>query len=276
MNKKFVVLFLICVTAFFVLTACGKSTSANIQENSSMGTNVDTQAVEQQISSLEKVNKEFEDIMRIRDELVNELSTMSSDDEYNSLVKADQYVKEMRGYYADLLQLCNDNEDLKDMAFQIKVLDHSCPDPISNNDSVAINNQKTLYQLHLKQISSSFTYLSSYMHYLAGNASKPNPEMYYSEVPEMPKPDTVMNEITYDSEKTDSGVKQYMYLIGSTEEDANMNYNAYIIALGICDGLAVEITSNAVYVMKNGTMVSAMMAGTDPIKGRFMIVSFQE
>lgn len=274
MNKKFIVLFLTCVTAFSVLTACGKSTSANIQENSSTGTNTDTQVVEQQISSLEKVNKDFEEIMRIGDELVNEISAMSSNDEYNSLVKADQCVKEMRVYYADLLQLCNDNEELKDMAFQIKVLDHSCPDPILNNDSVAINNQKILYQLHLKQISSSFTYLSSYMDYLAGNASKPTMETYYSEVPEMPKPDTVMNEITYDSEKTDSGVKQYMYLIGATEEDANMNYNAYIVALGICDGLSVEITSNAVYVTKNGTMVSAMMAGTDPVKGRFMIVSF--
>lgn len=134
MNKKFIVLFLTCFTSFFVLTACGKSTSANIQENSSTGTNTDTQVVEQQISSLEKVNKDFEEIMRIGDELVNEISAMASNDEYNSLVKADQCVKEMRVYYADLLQLCNDNEELKDMAFQIKVLDHSCPDPILNND----------------------------------------------------------------------------------------------------------------------------------------------
>lgn len=143
-------------------------------------------------------------------------------------------------------------------------------------DSTAINNQKVLYQLHLKQISSSFSYLSNYMDYLAGNSSKPDSESYFKELPDMPTPDTVMEEIVYDSEKTDSGVKQYMYLIGDTEEDANMNYNAYIVSLGVCDNLSVDITSNIVYVTKNGTMVSAMMAGTDPVKGRFMIVSFQE
>jgi hypothetical protein len=162
------------------------------------------------------------------------------------------------------------------MFFQIRILDHSCPNPIAGKDATSINNQKILYQLHLKQLSSSFTYLSEYMDYLNGNKSKSVEVEFFKEVPEMPTPDTVMCEITYDSEKTNSGVKQYMYLIGDTEENANMNYNAYIVALGIIDGLSVVITSNAVYVNKNGTMVSAMMAGTDHDKGRFMSVSFQE
>lgn len=162
------------------------------------------------------------------------------------------------------------------MLFQLKILDHSSPNPIGGKDATSINNQKILYQLHLKQLSSSFTYLSEYMDYLAGKKSKPAGVEYFKKVPEMPTPDTVMYEITFDSKKTDSGVNQYMYLIGDTEEDANMNYNAYIVALGTVDGLSVEITSDVVYVKKNGTMVSAMMAGTDSQKGRFMIVSFQE
>lgn len=270
--KKSGIFLSFCLAVTLTLTACG----TNIKNESDVSASIENQAVENQIESLENVNKDFQEIMRIGTDLMTELSNMTSNNEYDSLVKADNYVKEMKTYYADLLSLCEENNDLSDMAFQIKVLDHSCPNPIKGNDSTSINNQKVLYQLHLKQISSSFTYLSNYMDYLAGNSSKPNSESYFKELPDMPTPDTVMEEIVYDSEKTDSGVKQYMYLIGNTEEDANMNYNAYIVSLGICDNLSVDITSNVVYVTKNGTMVSAMMAGTDPVKGRFMIVSFQE
>ena len=270
---KKIILSLGCVA--ILLSGCTTSTTERTEVNSQI-TNEKSESTEKQIASLDLVNKDFQEVMRIGNDLITELSNISSQNEYESLVKADGYVKEMKVYYSNLLKLCEEDAELNDMAFQIKVLEHSCPNPISGNDSTSINNQKLLYQLHLKQISSSFTYLSNYMDYLAGNASKPDSETYFKEVPEMPTPDTVMHEITYDSEKTDSGVKQYMYLIGDTEEDANMNYNAYIVALGICDELSVEITSDVVYVKKNGTMVSAMMAGTDSQKGRFMIVSFQE
>lgn len=258
---------LITIGVLFALTGCGISSQTNTTNN---------EQIQNQVDSLEKVNIDFQQIMNIGTDLMSELNNLSLGNEYNSLVKSDGYVKEMKEYYSDLLNLCDKNEDFAGMMFQLKILDHSCPNPIAGKDVTSINNQKILYQLHLKQLSSSFTYLSEYMDYLAGNKSKPDGVGYFKEVAEMPTPDTVMYEITYDSEKTDSGVKQYMYLIGDTEEDANMNYNAYIVALGTIDGLTVEITSNAVYVYKNGSMVSAMMAGTDSQKGRFMIVSFQE
>lgn len=92
----------------------------------------------------------------------------------------------------------------------------------------------------------------------------------------MPTPDSIIYGITYDSEKTDSGVKQFMYLIGNNESDANMNYNIYLSAVEMNESLKVEITDTYAYVTKNGNMVSAMMAGTDSIKGYFLIVSFQE
>jgi len=279
MNKKIISVLLILIIVSSMTAACGNSVpsdNAGSTDNTVTDSDKDIQAEDVQITSLEAVNKDFQEIMTIGTDLMNELSNMSSNSEYESLVKADDYVKEMKTYYADLMELCEEDEDLSGMAFQVKVLDHSCPNPISGEDSTSINNQKILYQLHLKQISSSFMYLSNYMDYLAGNSEKPDAESYFKEVPEMPTPDTVMYEIEYDSEMTDSGVKQYIYLIGDTEEDANMNYNAYIVALGVCDGISVEITSDVVYVTKDGTMVSAMMAGTDPEKGRFMVVSFQE
>lgn len=259
----------ICMLLFcliVILSGCGAVKKDDVNNSNSV--------VQNQIETLEQVNSGFRQIMTIGTDLISELTEMPSNDEYNSLVKADGYVKEMKKYYLDLMNLCDKNEDLSEMTFQLKILDHSCPNPIVGKDATAIKNQKILYQLHLKQLSSSFTYLSEYMDYLAGKRSKPVGVEYFREVPEMPMPDTVMYEITFDSEKTASGVKQYMYLIGDTEEDANMNYNAYIVALGTVDGFSVEITNNTVYIYKNGTMMSAMMAGTDPQKGRFMIVSF--
>jgi len=263
-------LLLLMMCTVVVLSGCGASNNAGEFEINSANTIGDYD------KDLAKVNEDFQQIMSIGSDLISGLNGIESNSEYASLVKADGYVNEMKVYYSELMELCEKNEELEGMLFQLKILDHSCPNPIAGKDATSINNQKVLYQLHLKQLSSSFTYLSEYMDYLAGNKTKPDGVKYFKEVPEMPTPDTVMYEITYDSEKTDSGVKQYMYLIGDTEEDANMNYNAYIVALGTIDGLSVEITSNAVYVNKNGTMVSAMMAGTDPKKGRFMIVSFQE
>jgi len=258
---------------FFVMTimlsGCGSSAEKRIF-------NDNNDIIQNQNDSVEKINSDFQQIMTIGTDLISELSNMPSNDEYKSLVKADGYVKEMKRYYAEMIDLCGENEELAGMSFQLEVLDHSCPNPIGGKDVTSINNQKILYQLHLKQLSSSFSYLSEYMNYLAGNKTKPTGVAYFKEVSDIPTPDTVMYEIQYDSEKIDSGVKQYMYLIGDTEIDANMNYNAYIVALGTIDELSVDITSNAVYVKKNGTMVSAMMAGTDPQKGRFMIVSFQE
>lgn len=251
-----------------MLSGCGSLVETNINNNNAQ--------VQNQVDTLEQVNSDFQQVMNIGTNLMSELNNISSSNEYNSLIKADGYVKEMKEYYSDLMRLCDKNEDLAGMMFQLKILDHSCPNPIAGKDATSINNQKILYQLHLKQLSSSFTYLSEYMDYPTGNRTKPDGEEYFKEVAEMPTPYTVMYEITYDSEKIDSGVKQYMYLIGDTEEDANMNYNAYIVALGTIYSLSVEITSNVVYVNKNGSMVSAMMAGTDPQKGRFMIVSFQK
>lgn len=264
---KRICVLVLCVS--MLLSGCGMA-------QNEQGTDNNINQTESNETVLEKVNADFQQIMTIGTDLMSVLEAMTTKNEYESLKKADGYVKDMKLLYSDLLAICEKNEDMAGMLFQLKILDHSCPNPIAGKDTTSINNQKILYQLHLKQLSSSFTYMSEYMDYLAGNRSKPDGVAYFKEVAEMPTPDTVMYEITYDSEKTDSGVKQYMYLIGDTEEDANMNYNAYIVALGTIDGLSVEITSNAVYVNKNGSMVSAMMAGTDSQKGRFMIVSFQE
>lgn len=263
--KKACVL-LLCIV--LILSACGISDDE--VENVDEGVYMDEEAL------LEKVNNDYQQIMTIGTKLINELSGMQPNNEYESLTIADAYAQDMKKYYASLIDTCEKNDNLSGMIFQLQVLEHSCPDPISKRSITSINNQKVLYQLYLKQISSSFSYLSEYMDYLSGNREKPDGEKYFEEVPDMPTPDTVMYEIIYDSEKSDSGVKQYMYLIGDTDEDANMNYNAYIKALGVCKDLEVVINGSTVYVYRKGIMVSAMMAGTDPQKGLFMIVSFKE
>ena len=68
---------------------------------------------------------------------------------------------------------------------------------------------------------------------------------------------------------------QYMYLLGQDETDASMNYNIYLSAVEMDESLRVSIEDTYCYVLKDQKMASAMMAGNDPVKGFFLIVSFQ-
>ena len=56
----------------------------------------------------------------------------------------------------------------------------------------------------------------------------------------------------------------------------NMNYNNYLSAIDLEPTLEYELAESYAIVTKDGNMVSAMMAGTDPQKGYFLIISFQE
>lgn len=228
---------------------------------------------------VESLNMDFARIMDAGNELIASMADISAldlDERYTRFQEADQYVEAMHDLYGDAINLCSTEGALDGLSYQLALLRNACPGRLVGADSASLANQAVLYQLYFQQICSSFSYLSEYMDWLAGTRDMPSGEAYYEEAPRMPTPDSVIYGITYDSEKTDSGVKQYMYLIGDNESDANMNYNIYLSAVSSCDGLEVEITDTYAYVTENGMMMSAMMAGTDASMGYFLIVSFQE
>ena len=230
-------------------------------------------------SSIEGLNKCFAAAMDAGGPLitcVEGISSGSPDEQYASFAEADGYAAEMRATYGDILAICGDLPELSRIAYQVRLLENSCPDPVRGSDSAALADQAVLYQLYLRQVSSSFAYLSEDMAHLAGTGDVPNPVTYFDEVPEIPTPDSIIYGVRFDSGKTDSGVTQYMYILGTDEDDANADYNLYLSAIGMGGTLDVRIMDSYVTVEKDGTMVCAMMAGTDADKGYFLTVSFQQ
>lgn len=228
---------------------------------------------------LENINLSFAEIMDDGAKLIdilNGVTSLSPDEQYDSFIAADSYATSMRTKLLNLIDICSGEKDLERMVYQASLLEKNCPEAITGADSVSLKNQTVLYQLFMQQLSSSFSFLSEDMAYLAGTAPMPEQLAFFEEVPEMPRPDSVIYGVTYDSEKSVSGVKQYIYLIGNNESDANLNYNLYLSALESTSELKVSIEDTYSFVTIDGEMVSAMMAGTDSIKGYFLIVSFQE
>lgn len=259
--KKRIIL-LACLCSMGLMASCGKqsATPAN--------------AVEANTNVTEEVNSALTEIMNSGKGIMSCLSDMDS--EYESLKQADKYASSMKSQCLHLIEICQSQKNLQGMLYQTKILENSIPTPIADDDPISINNQKALYQIHLQTISSSFNYFAEYLSYLNGEIECPSGEKYYAEVPEMTTPDSVIYDITYDSKKTESGVIQYMYILGKDETDAMLNYNAYLKALTLSELLSVDISDNAAYVSKDDTMVSAMMAGNDSEKGYFLIISFQD
>lgn len=225
-----------------------------------------------------QLNNELSSVTEIGNELIAHLSdidSLSSEKQYAIFQKADEYVKKMNVSYNSIINACKDVQSLDGFIYQIKLLQNSSPNKIVKNSIVEIADQKTSYRLYLQQISSSFHILSDYLSYLAGNREMPPEIMYYNEVNEMPTPDSCIYGIQYISEKKDGKTIQYTYSIGTDEDSANLNYNIYLLAVGMDQELKVNKTDMVVTVKRSGIMVSAMAAGNDPKIGYFLTVSFQ-
>lgn len=257
---------------------CNATEGEALGHTSSVGTCQRCGAVQNE-EILELLNSSFAVIMDEGSaviECTSGIGTLPKQLQYEKFIEADNHITKISKELDSIILACAENDELDRIVFQSRLLRNTCPTAITGTDAISLANQTILYQLFLQQISSSFNYLSEDMDYLAGNRELPNGISYFDEVEKMPKPDSVIYGITYDSEKSDAGVKQYMYLIGSNESDANMNYNNYLSAIDLESTLEYELAESYAIVTKDGNMVSAMMAGTDPQKGYFLIISFQE
>ena len=200
---------------------------------------------------------------------------LSYTDKYSCVKEAEKQTALMNAVYQDIIDICESNSSYEDVEYQTKLLSHLIPMPISN-DNNAIDNAEILYQMYFQQLSSSFSYFSEDLERMKENESSPIRTAFFDEVPKIPKPDTIIYGISFHSEKTEDGVVKYTYSSGDDAEDAQMNYNLYLIALGMDTGLTLQFDGAATYVYDGSDMVSAIMAGEDAQIGNFFMVSFPE
>ena len=261
-----------------VCSSCGEEISPALGHTTKIGACARCGKVQNEML-MTLINTDSAQIMDEGEHLISclaDLSSLDSGAQFKAFQTADDYTAKMKDLFSEMIEACSAEEELDFLVYQIKLLDHACPGRIEKSDAASLAEQTVLYQLFFQQLSSSFHYLSIEMDRLAGNTDAANKVAYFEEVPEMPTPDSVIFDITYDSRKTESGVVQYTYLLGNDATDANMNYNTYLAAVGMVESLQVSVERTYCYVIRNGAMVSAMMAGTDPSKGFFLVVSFQE
>ena len=297
MKKKSIYLFLICCTTVLLTGCnththtyspascdtpatcleCGDTQGEPLGHTTSVGLCKRCGKIQNE-KKLELLNKDFADIMAAGDHFIAcimDLSPLSAEDQYAKFQESDNYIETMKNLYDEIIKACEGEDELDRIRFQAKLLKHSAPDQIPGDDATSVANQTVLYQLYLHQISSSFSYLSEDMDYLAGNREQPAPVAFFREAAAIPTPDSTIFGVSYDSELTDSGVKQYMYLLGDSKEDADANYNNYLSAIRMSGNFDVSIDNEYAFATENGNLVSAMIAGSDPAKGYYLIVSFK-
>ena len=227
---------------------------------------------------LATLNTNFGQMMEAGTPLFSCLSGVTDLDaniQYGQFLEADKHTAAMASVYEEIIAVCTGYEELNGIVYQTNLLKSTCPPPISGSDATFLANQGVLYQLYLQQISSSCSYMSENLDYLAGNRDKQVEITYFEEVPNMPTPDSVIYGISYKSTENASGNIQYMYSIGDNETDAMLNYNLFLSAIETNTELKVDVSDSMVIVSQDGKMVSVMMGGNDVSIGYFLTVSFQ-
>lgn len=233
-----------------------------------------------EVDMVESLNEDLSGIMDAGSNLFTLLAGVTALPEAQQTEKfaeANKYSSQISAFCDTLLEKCEQMPNCDYIAYQTNLLKNSAPSNLLGKSvEDTIGNAGALYQLFLQQLSSSFSYYAEEMLYVSGESQKKNEVSYFKEVPDMPTPDSCIYAISYESRESNSGVTQYRYLIGDNESDANLNYNLYLSAINMVPELQVEYADSYTYVTKNGQMISAMMAGTDPDLGYFLVVSFKE
>ena len=266
-------LIMICAFIILSLSACIGSTS-----NDEKGASVTESLNDSEDENIMEIVSLFDYVQDIGTSLFDcfeGFDLLESNEKYNRIKEAETLTSEMATYYESILNICKEFSEYANVEYQTKLLKNLIPQPIENN-SQAIKNATILYQMYFQQMSSSFFYLAEDMRLISEGKKLENRILYYDNMPKIVRPDTIICGITYVEDKTEDGVIKYTYNSGEDATDAQMNYNLYLIALGMDTGFTLQFDGTAVYVFDGDTMVSALMAGTDAEIGNFFMVTFPE
>lgn len=265
-------MFIILLMIALCLTACGKNTTqsvdTNITEEITTGKTEDAHPL---VSRLEKVQELGSTLF----DIFNNFDSLNYNEKYNRIKEAEEYTSLMNDEYQEIIKLCKDDSSYTDISYQTQLLSHIIPMSISN-DKTSIDNAEILYQMYFQQLSSSFSYFAEDTERIKNNEPLTKRTAFFEAVPQMARPDTIIHGISAFDEKTEDGVLKYTYKSGENAANAQMNYNLYLIALGMDTGLTLQFDGADAYVYEGKNMVSAIMAGEDAEIGNFFILSFPE
>lgn len=265
--KKIIVL-LTFIAVLFSCIGCSNnqasSSVSNVQKDATNTMDTFVSAFERIESSGANLLSCFEDYLK-----------MNSSAKYATVKKAEEYTKIMESEYDDIIEHYQDYAQLENIVYQVRLLKNLIPQPIDNTEQ-ALNNAAVLYQLYFQQISSSFSIIASNINDIEKGQNISHVVGYYDELNNMPMPDTMIKGIDFLSKVKEDGIIKYTYISDKDNTNAQLNYNLFLIAVGMDTGLSLKFDENAAYVYKESTMVSAIMAGNDAELGNFFMVSFQE
>lgn len=263
----------IIVSLTFIVFLVSCIGCANTQVSSSVSTALkdNTNTIDTFISSFEQIENIGDDLFSCLDGYKN----MNPSAKYEAVKKAETYTKMMESEYDDFIDHYQGNSQLENIVYQIRLLKNLIPQPIDSTEQ-ALNNAAVLYQLYFQQISSSFSIIASNIDDIEKEQDVSYSVGYYDELKNMPMPDTIIMGIEFSSKVKEDGIIKYTYISDKDNTNAQLNYNLFLIAVGMDTGLSLTFDGTAAYVYKENTMVSAIMAGNDDELGNFFMVSFPE
>ena len=174
---------------------------------------------------------------------------------------------------ADLMRELN--TDYLGVSFQAELLKNAAPQKLTSDKIAELNQSIGMYAQYLQQLSSSFYIFQNYADYISGKENKPMDISYFSECDKIPKPDTCIYGISYDSKTDADNNIQYTYLLGEEKYTAQNLYNIYLKAIEMNSSLCIEINNDIAYITLGKELVSVTMAGFDSTKGYFFTISFK-
>lgn len=203
---------------------------------------------------------------------VENINDMDQAKQFDRLCQAERYAAVISDEISDVLERYDGNREVQNVIYQLKLIQHITPQTIKN-DSTSIKNAIVLYQMYLQQLSSSFSLISVYTD--PNNNSTDSGKEVFAENSQMPIPSSIIFGISFIDSLSEDDVIKYTFNSGD-DLDAMMNYNLYLIALGMDTGLTLSFDGSAVYIYDGSNMVSVIMAGNDAEIGNFFFVSFPQ
>lgn len=272
MKNRFILAILVIAVMAVFLTACEDNPAHSIDKNSTDEIAVGkSEEAHPLVSRLKKVQVLGTALL----DTFNNFDSLSYNEKNDRIKTAEEYTSLMNDEYQEIIRLCKDDSSYEDISYQAQLLSHIIPMSISN-DETSIDNAEILYQMYFQQLSSSFSYFAEDTERINNNEPLTKRTTFFEAVPEMARPDTIIYGISAFDEKTEDGVLKYTYKLGENATDAQMNYNLYLIALGMDTGLTLQFDGATTYVYDGKDMVSAIMAGEDTEIGNYFMVSFPE
>lgn len=268
MKGKVQLLLIVCILCMFFM-GCNNNYDSSVSEYEEASQSNSIQTIAGSFNDLEDIGKSLFACF-------NNYNDLGLDAQYKVIKEAESHVESMLIEYNRILDICRERADLSNIAYQIQLLKHAAPLNITSKDAQSLNNAATLYQLYFQQLSSSFTIMAEDMECINSGKDVENTVEYYKEMEKLPMPETIIAGINFSSKAAKNGSIQYTYTNSQDDTDAQLNYNLYLVALGMNNDLTLQFDDMAAYVYDGNIMVSAIMAGKDGNLGNFFIVSFPD